>query len=345
MKVLIIGGTGVISTAITRTLVERGQEVTLFNRGLREPTLSPDVLAAVTRLTGDRTDKAAFEAQMAEAGLYDCVIDMICFRPDEAESAVRAFRGRTDQYIFCSTVDVYTKPAARYPVSEEEERQPSRTFDYAFQKAACERVLEQAHVRGDLTVSMIRPAQTYGEGSRLVHTMGFETYLIDRLVKGEPVIVHGNGKSLWAACHRDDVGRAFANAVGNPKARGNAYHVTSDEWLTWDRYHQGIAEAMGAPAPDLVHISVDALSLLAPERSLWCRENFQFPNIFDNTRAKEDLGFQYSIPWVEGAGRTVTWLLERGLVESSKEYPFYDRLIGAWRSAVAAAARDLAAGD
>jgi nucleoside-diphosphate-sugar epimerase len=333
MRVLIIGGTGLISTAITRGLIERGDDVTLYNRGRREPTLAPEVLAATHHLKGDRTDFPAFEAQMAGQGSWDCVIDMVCFRPEEAESALRAFRGRTAQYIFCSTVDVYTKPAQRYPIREESERRPAPSFDYAFQKGACERVLEAAHARHDLNVTLIRPAQTYGEGGRLVHALGFETYFIDRLLKGQPIIVHGNGKSLWAACHRDDVGRAFANAVGNPAAYGKAYHVAAEEWLTWDRYHQGIAEAIGAPEPELVHISVDMLSRIAPKRALWCRENFQYPNIFDNAAAKADLGFVYTIPWVEGVRRAVAWMQAHDQVERSADYPFYDALIAAWRQA------------
>ncbi|MBN1401110.1 MAG: NAD-dependent epimerase/dehydratase family protein [Anaerolineae bacterium] len=333
MRVLIIGGTGLISTAITRELVERGERVTLYNRGLRETTLAPEILAASQRLSGDRTEFAAFEAQMATQGYWDCVIDMVCFRPEEAESAVRAFRGCTAHYIFCSTVDVYTKPAQRYPIREDAERQPSPTFDYAYQKAACERVFQAAQARGDLAVTIIRPAQTYGEGGRLVHALGFETYFIDRLLKGQPIIVHGNGKSLWSACHRDDVGRAFVNAVGNPAALGQAYHVAAEEWLTWDRYHQGLAEAIGAPEPELIHISVDTLSRLAPQRALWCRENFQYPNIFDNTAAEADLDFRYTIPWVEGARRTVTWLQAHHQVEDGASYPFYDALIAAWRQA------------
>jgi nucleoside-diphosphate-sugar epimerase len=120
MRVLIVGGTGLISTAITRQLVARGDEVVLYNRGQREADIPP-----VQRMVGDRNDYAAFEAQIGEAEPFDAVIDMVCFRPKQAESAIRAFRGRTAQYVFCSTVDVYTKPAPRYPVREDAPRAPS----------------------------------------------------------------------------------------------------------------------------------------------------------------------------------------------------------------------------
>jgi len=326
MSVLIIGGTGLISTAITRLLMERSDDVTLYNRGQSEARFP----GRPKRILGDRTDYALFEAQMAEAGPFDCVIDMVCFLPEEAGSSVRAFRGRIGQYIFCSTVDVYTKPARRYPVREDEERQPRPSFPYAFHKAACERVLQAAHERGDFPVTIIRPAATYGEGRGLIHTFRGGTYYLDRVRRGKPIIVHGDGTSLWVECHRDDVGRAFVEAVGNTRAFGKAYHVTGEEWMTWDRYHQGVAQALGAPPPTLVHIPTDLLGKVAPKAAEWCVENFQFNNIFDNTTARADLGFYYTIPWVEGARRTVTWLDEHGQIENSDNYPFYDRIIAAW---------------
>jgi nucleoside-diphosphate-sugar epimerase len=329
MKILIIGGTGLISTAITRMLVARGNQVTLYNRGIRRA----DIPNNVRRIIGDRTEFAVFESQMAEAGWFDCAIDMVCYRPEEVESAIRAFKGRLGQYIFCSTVDVYTKPASRYPIREQEERQPSATFSYAFNKAACENILLSAHQRGDFApITIIRPAHTYGEGGGLIHSLGWQTYYLDRIRKGRPIIVHGDGSSLWATCHRDDVGRAFVEAVGNAATFGQAYHVTGEEWMPWDRYHQGVAEAMDAPAPDLVHIPTDLLSKVVPERAKWCVENFQFNNIFDNTAACTDLDFRYTIPWVEGARRTIQALEAHAGIENSDDYPFYDRIVDAWKN-------------
>ena len=326
MRILIVGGTGLISTAITRLLVARSDDVTLYNRGVTESQLA----GSPKRIQGDRTEYAAFESQMAKAGSFDCVIDMVCYKPEEAESAIRAFKGRIGQYIFCSTVDVYTKPARHYPVREGAERQPARSFPYAFNKAACERVLETAHQRGDLPVTMIRPAHTYGEGGGLIHTLGWQTYYLDRVRKGKPIIVHGDGTSFWATCHRDDVGRAFVGAVGNEKTFGKAYHVAGEQPMTWDAYHQGVAEAMGAPQPTLVHIPTALLGKVAPQAAEWCVENFHFNNVFDNTTAKTDLGFQQTIPWVAGVHRTVAWLDEHGRIEDSDDYPFTDRIIAAW---------------
>ncbi len=326
MRVLIIGGTGLISTAITRELVARGEEVTLYNRGQREAAI-PD---GVMRLYGDRGECGTFEHQMAELPRWDCVIDMVAFKPADVESAVRAWAGRTAQYLFCSTVDVYTKPARSYPITEDAEREPLPSFPYALNKARCEAILEAAHARGDLPVTIIRPAHTYGEGGRLVQTFGFDTYFLDRMRRGMPIIVHGDGRSFWSACHRDDVGRVFANAVGNAEAIGRAYHVAAEEWLTWDRYYQGIAEAMGWPEPQMVHIPTELLGRAEPERAMWCVENFGFNNIFNNARCSEELGFRYTIPWVEGARRCVGWLVEHGQVAAADEHPFYDQLLDAW---------------
>lgn len=333
MQVLIIGGTGLISTAITRYLVERGDDVTLYNRGQRQAN-GPH-FRQVKQIYGDRTQFATFEAQIAEAGTFDAVVDMVAFKPEEVESALRALKGRTGHYVFCSTVDVYTKPARVYPVTEDAERQPSTAFPYAWNKARCEEILFDAHARGDLIVTSIRPAYTYGVGS-ILHSFGWNTYFLDRLRRGKPVIVHGDGTSFWTACHRDDVARAFAGALGNPQAFGKGYHAAGEEWLTWNAYVQAVAEAIGAPPLRLVHIPSELLVRVAPKAAEWCAVNFQYNNIFDNTAARTDLGFRYTIPFIEGVRRVVAGLEARvgadrsRPFENSDDHPFYDRIIEMW---------------
>jgi nucleoside-diphosphate-sugar epimerase len=323
MKILIIGGTGVISTAISRQLLAAGHELTLYNRGQTKPRL-PE---GYRQITGDRNDFKTFEAQMAEAGSFDCVIDMICFKPDQAKSDIRAFKGRTGQLIFCSTVDVYTKPPASFPIVESMERHA--LSDYGREKAKCEDLFMEAHQAGDLPVTVIRPAHTYGEGGKIIHTFGWETYFLDRLRKGKPVIVHGDGEALWVSCHVDDVARAFVNAIGNKKAFGKAYHVTGEEWQTWDQYHQRLAEAIGVPKPTLIHLPADLLVRVAPEQTMITYLNFQYTNIMDNSAAKADLGFKYTIDWKTGAKRTYEWLVAHDKIEDWQSFPFYDRVIEA----------------
>jgi nucleoside-diphosphate-sugar epimerase len=324
-----VGGTGLIGTAITRQLLERGDTVTVFGRGGTPPRYSTD---GVRFLTGDRKDYAAFERQMREAGTFDCVIDMICYTPAEAESAVRAFSRQTGHYIFTSTVDVYSKPAGRYPITEREPRRGNNA--YGSNKILCEDIFTAAHERGDLNVTIIRPAATYGEGGQVVDTFGWGTTYLDRMRRGLPIIVHGDGSSLWVACHIDDAARAYLGATGNPQTFGKAYHVTGEEWLTWNRYYEQMAEAAGAPPPTLVHIPTDVLVRLAPERAAVTAENFQGNNVFDNSPARADLGFRYTIPWREGVARAIAWLDANGKIAPAESDPIHDRILTAWANAL-----------
>lgn len=335
MRILIIGGTGLISTAITRELLGRGHDVTHYNRGKSAVRFE----GTVNNIMGDRNDFAAFERQMVEAGTFDCVIDMIGFTPEQAESAVRAFKGRIGQFIFCSTVDVYQKPANRYPILENEPR--ILRHDYGGNKTHCENVFLDAHQRSELNVTIIRPAMTYGEGGTVVELTGWGTKYIDRMRKGKPIIVHGDGSSLWGACHIDDGAVAFAGAVGNPATFGKSYHFTGEEWLTWNQYYQALAQAADAPEPILVHIPTDLLSQIAPQKMNVVVTNFQGNNIFDNSAAHTDLGFKYTIPWLEGARRTIAWLEANNRIQNSDDDPFDDRLIKTWERLGAAMLKEL----
>ena len=324
MKILIIGGTGLISTAITRQLLERGDDVTLYNRGKSEARFPEGARS----IHGDRKDYPAFEAAMASAGDFDAIIDMIGFVPEDAESAIRAFHGRAGHYVFCSTVCVYGGPASRYPIREDEPRRPIGS--YGANKVLCEAILLAADHHGDFPVTIIRPSQTYGEGGTIVHSLGGRTSYLDRIRKGKPIIVHGDGQCLWAACHVDDVARAFVGALGNQAAFGKTYNVTGEEWMTWNHYHEGVAEALGMPMPRLVHIPSDVLAKVLPRRASISVDIFQYPSIFDNSAAMQDLGFRYTIPWVEGVRRTVAWLDARGKIENCEEDVLEDRVIVAW---------------
>jgi nucleoside-diphosphate-sugar epimerase len=324
MNYLIIGGTGLISTPMTRFLIEKGENVTLYNRGQREARFPH----GAKLITGDRTRFTEFEHQMSEAEKFDFVIDMVCFRPEEAESAVRAFKGRIQQYIFCSTVDVYGKPGLNMPYKESEPR--LALTEYGKNKVLCEDIFMKAHTQGDFKTTVIRPAATYGEGGTIIHTFGWKTTYLDRIRKGKPVIVSGDGNSLWVMCHVDDCARAHLAACGNSKAFGKAYHVTGEEWMTWNQYHDKVAQALDAPEPKLIHIPAEILYRLAPEESAITYFNFQYSNVFDNSAAKQDLGYAYTIPFVEGVKRTVAWLDQNKRIENSDHDGFDDRLISAW---------------
>ena len=324
VRILVIGGTGLIGRQIVRQLVDGGSDVTACSRDSSGESLVP----SVSRLVVDRRDLPAFESLMAGSGTWDAVIDMACYLPEEAESAVRVFTGRTAQYILASTVDVYRKPASRYPYREDDPL--GGIGAYASNKVACEGVVLGAHEQGQIHVTVVRPAATYGDGSLPVHSLGRSTTYLDRLRREKPIVVHGDGSSLWVFCHAEDVGRAFVGAIGNDRALGRSYHATGEEWLTWDQHHALLAEVIGAPPPRLVHIPSDALAILAPERSRLAVENLQFPAIFDNTRARAELGFRYTIPMREGLARWYRSLADAGRIEDSDGDPLDDRLIEAW---------------
>jgi nucleoside-diphosphate-sugar epimerase len=325
MDVLIVGGTGLISTAITQRLLDRGDRVTHFNRGTTEARYE----GQVRHITGDRRQTEAFEALVRDAGPFDCVIDMICFRPEQAESLARACRGVAKQVIFCSTVDVYDKPAQRYPIREDAPL--GGVSAYGQNKARCEALLMDSHRRDDFAVTVVRPAHSYGEGRGMIHVFGGGEGACKRLRQGKPVIVHGDGTSFWVSCHVDDVARAFAGAAGNERAYGKAYTAAGDEWQTWDRYTELLAEALGAPPPQIVHIPTDLLARALPRRAQVIAQNFGFNGFYDTSAARADLGFRQTISFLEGVRRTVAWCDARNLIDASDGDAWQDEVIAAWQ--------------
>jgi len=226
---------------------------------------------------------------------------------------------------------VYNKSGQGYPYDEQAPRDQS-VGSYAHNKSLCEDVFFAAHERGDLPVTIMRPGSTYGEGGGIIHSFGLKTTYIDRLRKGKPIVVLGDGQSLWVNCHADDVARGFIAARGNEQAFGRAYNVTGEEWLTWNRHHQLAAEALGAPPPTLVHIPTDVLAVIAADRAAPAINDLQYTNIFDTSAAHRDLGFRYTIPWREGVRGVVAWLDANGRVENSDDDPFDDRVITTWNA-------------
>lgn len=340
MKVLIIGGTGNISTAATRDLVARGDEVILYNRG----QTGADLQGPYRVIQGDRKDFPRFEEQVAAAGPFDCVIDMICFLPEEAQSLLRAVRGRTRQVVFSSTVDVYIKPAKSYPVAEGAPRGANPAFSYAFNKVACEDILLQAAHGGDFALTIIRNAQTYNDSGYVAGLLLPGPVFLNRLRLNKPVIVIGDGTSLWSLVHRDDAGPTFAAAAGNPRAYGKAYNVAGEEWLTWETIYRLTAEVMQAPPITPVHIPSDLLARLSPNLrgAVWCDLNFKYDNIVDTSAARHDLGFRYAITWEEGVRRILATHQSRGLLSGDGADPLYDAIIRAWERLATAMQQEVA---
>ena len=237
MHVLFIRGTGLISTAISRQLLQAGHEVTLFNRGKSENRL-PE---GAQEMHGDRKNYDEFERQF-DGKHFDVAVDMVAFSPDDSSSAIRALRGKVGQLIHCSTVCVYSGPVATVPTPETE---PFHSIGgYGKNKIKCEEVLMEAN-SDDFPVTIMRPSHSYGEGGDIIRAFGPTNGYIERMRAGKPVIVPDGGESVWASCHVDDVARGFIGVMNNPKCFGQAYNITGDEAMTWRTYHEQVAEVAG----------------------------------------------------------------------------------------------------
>jgi nucleoside-diphosphate-sugar epimerase len=321
VKILILGGTGLISQSIVAQLAGRGDDVWVYHRG---QTKAPLPGAAVIR-HGSRCDGGALAA-LAAAERFDAVIDMICFTAADAQVAVQAFGGRVPQYVMCSTVDVYTKPARYYPVDEAHERCPSPVFGYAHAKQEAELVLEAAHAAGSFALTVLRPAATYA--AHVVAPLGTMDLYVGRLHQGRPVILPGDGTSLWVACHRDDVARAFVRSAGCEAAFGMAYNVASSELMTWDTYWGTFARALGIDEPRFLHVPTDVLTAAVPLMAEWCGTNFHHNNVIDSSLAHRDLDFASTVSWAHGARLVAeAWVPEQVNPALAQRY---EQLVGAW---------------
>lgn len=338
MDVLIIGGTGLISTAITRQLAATDHDVTCFTRGERSVSLP----TGVGHVTGDRHDPAALRS-VRDQVTPDCVIDMVCYTPDTAREAITVFAGAIEQYIFTSTVDVYHRPPRTQPITEDFARTPN-VSDYGREKAACEDLYLESDDDGAFAATIIRPWSTYGEGGPVLHTLGTDTAYLDRLRAGKPIVQHGDGQGLWGPCHREDVARAYVTAVGDQTTYGETYHVTSEEVITWRQYHSIVADALGAPEPTLVCIPTEQLRAIAPERTQMLRDHFRFSTVFDNTKAKRELDFAYTISFREGVERVIAWLDRNARIDPWDTVED-DRIIAAWKEATDSFVTELSPGE
>ena len=328
MHILFIGGTGLISTAIARQLLGSGHQVTLFNRGKSENRLPPGAEVIV----GDRKDYAAFELTFADKS-YDIVVDMVAFHPDDTASAIRAFTGRCGQFIHCSTVCVYSGPVSQIPTTETE---PYHSVGgYGQNKIACEKLLLEAHADNQFPMTIMRPSHSYGEGGSVIRSFGQADTFIDRLRKHKPIVVQGDGNSAWGACHVDDVARGFIGVMANPKCIGEAYNIAGDEYMTWNQYHEQVAEVVGGTFTP-VHIPTDTLREAAPNWTGGTYEIFQWPSIFDNAKIKRDTNYTgQTINFKEGVKRTVAWLEGENKIADSDGDDYEDRLIAAWQEKTA----------
>lgn len=321
MKVFIIGGSGLISTAIVDALAQRGDEIVLFNRGQTERRGS----RAGRVIVGDRNDEPALRAALS-AERPDAVIDMVSFAPAQTEALLRAADGVTPQVLLCSTVCVYGGPLTRLPATEDEPHRP--VGDYGRNKSACEALVLGRSGAGQHG-TVIRPSFSTGEGATASGLL-FDDSTPSRLRDGKPVIIMDDGKAAWAIAHVSDVAGAFVGSLGNPKAYGQAYHATSDEHTDWNGVFAALAEACGVKAPRFAHIPSAWLYQQAPRRSVGIQYIYRYPSIFDNSKAARDLGFKTTVPLVELFRRQVAWMESNARMIASGREHVQDELLAAY---------------
>ena len=321
MKILIIGGTGTISSAVTRLLAESGHELWLLNRGNR----AAEMPAGVRHIAADINNERLVEERLGDQ-VFDAVCEFIGFLPFQVERDFRLFRNRTHQYIYISSASAYRKPAQGYLITEETPL-VNPYWQYSRDKAACEALLMK-HFREDgFPVTIVRPSHTYGERSVPVgvHGMKGSWQVLKRRLDGKPVLIQGDGSSLWTMTWNEDFARGYISLVGNPLALGEAFHITADESLTWNQIHETIAATLGVPLKPC-HVASDFLSAVAPQA--YDMEGKLLGDkavsvVFDNAKLKSLVpGFRAQVPFSDGVRRTIDHIMKHP--ELQVEDPEFD---------------------
>lgn len=301
MRVLFVGGTGNISAACTDQALRKGFEVFHLNRGNRPERERPEVKV----LRADIRDSQAVRAAMG--GLrFDSVVQFLAFRPKHVEADIRVFGGVTDQYVFISTCSAYQKPSVT-PMITEDTPLENPFWEYSRLKAACERVLTDGPDSRSFPYTIVRPSHTYDNGW-IPGCFGSASYgLAWRILEGREVIVPGDGQSLWTLTHASDFATGLVGLLGNPAALSEAFHITSDEHLTWDAIHTIIGDALGV-SPRIVHISSDYIARINPERGAGLLGDKAVSVLFDNSKIRRFVPeFRPRISFREGVRRSLEW--------------------------------------
>lgn len=326
MRVLFIGGTGVISSACAQLAVERGLELSVLNRGRSERRLP----TAAEVLQADMRNGAAVRQALA-GRVFDAVVEWIAFTPEHLEVDLELFRGRTAQYVFISSASVYQTPPALLPVTESTPLH-NPYWAYSRNKIACEERLRRAQQEENFPVTIVRPSHTYD--CTLLPMHGQYT-VVDRMRTGRKVIVHGDGTSLWALTHHRDFARGFVGLLGNPHAIGEVFHLTSDEILTWNQIFEIVGQAAGV-SPRLVHVPSELIAAYAPEWGASLLGDKAHSMIFDNSKIKRVVpDFHATIPFAAGAREILAWFdaVPARKVVNEETNQLMDRLIAAYESA------------
>jgi nucleoside-diphosphate-sugar epimerase len=329
LRVLFIGGTGNISTAATRLLAESGVDIAVLNRGQSDVPLPEHV----RRIRADIRDGGAVSAAL-RGEEFDVVVNWLAYVPAHVEADIELFGGRISHYVFISTAMVYRKPSPFFPLVEEAPLGNDHS-QYARDKIACEERLRRAYEESGFPATIVRPSYTYGESWIPTALDGQDYTIVDRMFRGKKVIVPGDGESLWTMTHNTDFARALVPILGSAAAVGEAFHITSDEVLTWNQITEAIADAAGLE-PDIVHIASDFVAAVAPEFEEGLLGDKAYSAVFDNSKIKRFVpGFEAAVPLAEGLVRSLAWFdadPARKVVDTERD-ALLDRIIAAYAAA------------
>jgi len=300
MNVLMIGGTGIISSAVTELCLARGWQLTLLNRG---QSIRP-VPAGAEVLNGDIRLPETVRKVIGQRH-WDVVVDWLSFVPDHVRTALDLFGQRTGQYVFISSASAYRKPHVALPVVESN-LLDNPFWEYSRNKIACEELLVQEFRTKRTPITIVRPSHTY---DKTCLPMDGGWTVVDRMRRGLPVIVHGDGTSLWTLTHHRDFAKGFVGLLGNPASLGEAFHITGDEWLTWNEIFGLVAQAAGAEAK-IIHVPSDLINRHNPGWGAGLLGDKAHSMIFDNAKLRRLVGdFRCTIPFAHGVKEILAWYL------------------------------------
>ena len=321
-SILFLGGTGVISAAAAERAVALGHRLTILNRG-RSTRPVPE---GAETLTADVRDASAVRDALGGRD-FDAVADFITYTPDHAKASLDLFTGRTGQYVFISSASAYQKPPTRLPIRESTPLK-NPFWQYSRDKISCEELFYQAYREQDFPLTVVRPSHTY-DRTKIAMVGGWTD--LHRMRAGLPVMVHGDGTSLWTLTHSMDFAKAFVGLLGLPQAVGESYTITSDEYLPWNQIYRLFARAAGVADPELVHVASETIAAHSPELGPNLLGDRSHSVVFDNTKIKSLVpGYCATIPFADGAREIVDWHdANPGLQVVDREFmDLSDRLTG-----------------
>jgi nucleoside-diphosphate-sugar epimerase len=325
MRILFIGGTGIISSACVKLAAHQNKDISLYVRGLSQ--LKRPVPAGTKTFQGDINNEAQ-AARFFNENPFDIIVNWVAFTPDQVERDMRLLQGKVRQYVFISSASAYQKPVKQLPITEETPLE-NPYWAYSRNKKACEEALMKAHREKGFPVTIVRPSHTYDK--TLLPFEGGYT-IVDRMLKGKPVIIHGDGTSLWVLTHHDDFARGFVPLLGNPAAIGEAFHITSDRLLNWNQIYEITANAFGVDM-QAVHVPSEVIARYDSDWGASLLGDKTHSVIFDNSKIKAFVpDFQAVISFSEGIKDIAKWYQQpENQVVDEKFSSRIDQIVEDWQ--------------